>query len=149
MIISYRKLHVGGLLPVVDGINKGLARYSTYYSLALSTKYKITFKSSSAIYRPTIVKLLTMYNGVSNMTILAIDGYSGSSSDGLRLLKFATNLNIYRKLEGNVWSYIISVGENSSGLMEIISPNEVNNVSISKTTEDTSSWENIIIRYVN
>ena len=90
-----------------------------------------------------------MYNGASNITIVSIDGYSGAASYGLKLLKHGINVSIYRKLEGGIWSYIINVGGNTSGLMEIISSNEVNNVSVNETAEDTSSWEAVTIQSVN
>lgn len=90
-----------------------------------------------------------MYNGASNITIVSIDGYSGAASYSLKLLKHGINISIYRKLEGGIWSYIISVGANTSGLMEILSSNEVNNVNVSETTEDPSSWEVVTIQSVN
>lgn len=135
---------MGELLPIVNGTNAGKMKYYQFKTVT-SNKFKFQSKEPTGIYQPHILNIYGLRNGVSSVEIFNLDSYRTADNGYILLtgLKSQKATKLYRKFNDStgLYDFVIEILDNSSCLFEIISLND--NITISTTTEDISSWERI------
>lgn len=135
---------MGGLLPLSNGgEEKGLQKNLFYKYIYSLKKYKLKIIKTSEQYKPFVLKIYTITNGVVGFDILSASFYSNSNSKITRL-GATGSIRVYYKLntDTNIREFIVSLPNNSEGYIEICTSviNNPENILFEETTEDISTW---------